>query len=322
METDIVMVPMAGARYDAHGPKMTPCPLLLETDSLRAVETLRVAADIHAADLAGFVTLGYDTPGYGYGDKNAHGVPAIQAAVGELAQHFGVPYIVDNAWGVPFVGTDPRLVGADVMLYSMDKVAGGPTSGLIVGRENAMVNVRRALGVHSERFGPGSAHGKGVYASVDPGRLSLAALVQVLRVLRDEPERLSGPIDATHRIVLEAYERHANMLGPGFLITKSYNLGGVEINYERSWSGTDFGLPIFSNEDRIAGAHVLSHMMARMGVLLIQSEDGNIVLTPGLGTLDRQGVLREDRMRHVVEALFTALGLLREWADALAPVEA
>ena len=63
-------------------------------------------------------------------------------------------------------------------------------------------------------------------------------------------------------------------------------------------------------------------MMARMGVLLIQSEDGNIVLTPGLGTLDRQGVLREDRMRHVVEALFTALGLLREWADALAPVEA
>ncbi len=322
METDIVMVPMAGARYDAHGPKMTPCPLLMETDSSRAVAALRTAADIHAADLAGFVTLGYDTPGYGYGDKNAHGVPAIQAAVGDLAQHFGVPYVVDNAWGVPFVGTDPRLVGADVMLYSMDKVAGGPTSGLIVGRENAMVNVRRALGVHSERFGPGSAHGKGVYASVDPGRLSLAALVQVLRVLRDEPERLRGPIDATHRIVLDAYEQHANSLGPGFLITKSYNLGGVEINYERSWSGSDPGLPIFSNEDRIAGAHVLGQMMARMGVLLIQSEDGNIVLTPGLGTLDRQGVLREDRMRHVVEALFTALGLLREWADALTPVEA
>ena len=52
----------------------------------------------------------------------------------------------DNAWGTPFLGTDPRRIGADVMLYSMDKVAGASTSGLVIGREEPMVNIRRALG--------------------------------------------------------------------------------------------------------------------------------------------------------------------------------
>ena len=61
---------------------------------------------------------------------------------------------------MPFLGTDPRRIGADVMLYSMDKVAGASTSGLVIGREEAMVNIRRALGIHSERFGTTSAHGK------------------------------------------------------------------------------------------------------------------------------------------------------------------
>ena len=51
-----------------------------------------------------------------------------------------------------------------------------------------------------------------------------------------------------------------------------------------------------------------------MGVLLSQSEDANIVVTPGLGTLDRDGVLIEERMRLVVRATFSALALLREWA--------
>ena len=233
---------------------------------------------------------------------------------GDLASRYGVPYIVDNAWGVPFIGTDPRHVGAHAMLYSMDKVAGAPTSGLIIGGEAAMVNVRRALGVQSERFGMISAHGKGAYASADPGKLVLAGLVRALRVLRDEPQRMTAPIDATHRIVLDEYSRFHDRLGKDIVISKSYNLGGVEINYERTWASGRIGIPMFSNEDRVAGAHVFGQAMGRMGVLLIQAEDGNIVLTPGLGTVDRSGALIEPRMRLVVKALFSTMALLQEWS--------
>ena len=314
INTDIVMVPMAGARYELHGPKMIPCPLLLETNHERTVAAVARAAEVHASDLSGFVTLGYDTVGYGYGKKDANGVPVIQSSIAALAAHHGVPYVIDNAWGVPFVGTDLRAVGADLMLYSMDKVSGAPTSGLVIGREGSMVNIRRALGIHSERYGTTSSHGKGAHVSADPGKVALAGLLQALRVLRDEPERVTAPVDRTHEIVVDECGRFKDALGPGILVTKSYNLGGVEINYERTWQDGRIGIPIFSNEDRIAGAHVLGQLLARMGVLLIQSEDANVIITPGLGTVDRTGNVIEERMRLVVRALLSGMALLRRWA--------
>jgi hypothetical protein len=313
--TDIVMVKMAGARYEPHGPKMIPSPLLMATDAAATVRSVTRAAEIQAADLAGFVSLGYDTAGYGYAEKNEHGAPAIQAAIGALAQHHGVPYVSDNAWGTPFIGTDPRQTGATVMLYSMDKVAGAPTSGLVIGREEAMTGVRRALGIQSERFGATSAHGKAAHVAADPGKLSLAALLQALRVLRDEPQRLTGPIDLTHQIVLDEFAACRGRLGDGIGIARSYNLGGVEINYERTWAPDRTGIPIFTNEDRVAGAQVFVQCMAKMGVLLSQSEDANVIVTPGFGTVDRDGVLIEERMRHVVRALFETMALLAEWAS-------
>lgn len=315
LNTDIVLVPMAGARYELHGPKMIPCPLLLQTDAKRTVAAVERAARTHAADLAGFVTLGYDTPGYGYGEKDGNGASLIQSEIGALAAGYDVPYVVDNAWGAPFIGTDPRQLGADVMLYSMDKVTGAATSGLVIGREGSMVNVRKALGFHSERFGTISSHGKGAHASADPGKLSLAGLVHVLRVLRDEPQRLTGPIDRTYDIVQDEYSHFRDRLGSGFLITKSYNLGGVEVNYEATWADGKAGIPMFTNEDRIAGVNLMGHALARMGVILSQAEDGNIIITPGLGTVDPNGALIEPRMRLVMRAVFTALLLLREWVD-------
>jgi alanine-alpha-ketoisovalerate/valine-pyruvate aminotransferase len=36
--------------------------------------------------------------------------------IGSLANEYNVPYIVDNAWGLPFIGTDLRKTNADVML--------------------------------------------------------------------------------------------------------------------------------------------------------------------------------------------------------------
>ena len=52
-----------------------------------------------------------------------------------------------------------------------------------------------------------------------------------------------------------------------------------------------------------------------MGVIPNQAEDGNLIVTPGLGTVDEEGVVIEDRMRLAVRALFGALALMARWVD-------
>lgn len=315
---DVALVRLPGARYEVHGIKGWPAPLLLGVDAEAAAAALRDAAAIHRAELGGFVTLAYDTPGYGYGEKEADGTSVLHRRVGALAASHGVPYIADNAWGMPFLGTDIRRIGADVMLYSMDKVAGGPTAGLIVGREEAMVNIRRALGVHSERFGTLSAHGKGSHVAVDPGKEALFGALAALRTLRDRPDRILDPIERTHAVVRDEFARARGRLWDGVAVHASVNLGGVEINYEGTWApenraGRPWGIPIFTHEDRIARSNLLNPALERMGVLPNLSDDANILITPGAGTLTEDGALDEERMRLVVRAVFRALVLLQDW---------
>jgi len=312
--TDCVFVPMVGGRHELHGAKMHPAPLLMGVSAEKTVAAVARAASIHAASLTGFVSLGYDTPGYGYGERAANGAPRLQCEIGDLARQYGVPYLCDNAWGTPFIGTDPRANGADVMLFSMDKVAGAPTSGLIIGRELPMVNVRRALGVHSDRHGTTSSHGKGSHVSADPGKMTMLGAVAALRMLRDEPDRFTRAIDLTFAIVKEEYENARSLLPEGITVTKSYNLGGAELNYEGTWTSSRAGIPIFTNEDRISGAHLLNQVAGKMGILPGQSEDANILFTPGLGTVDDEGELVEENMRLVVRSMLRALCLLHEWS--------
>jgi hypothetical protein len=316
--TDCVLVPMTGARYELHGIKFHPTPLLTRTDANATAAALARAAAIHAHDLAGLVSLGYDTVGYGYADKAVDGTPHLLQRLGALASEYGVPFVCDNAWGMPFLGTDPRAIACDVMLYSMDKVAGAPTSGLVIGREWPMVSIRRALGIHGERFGTTSSHGKASQVFADPGKATMLGLIAALRALRDEPEVVTKPIDETFEIVCDEYQRVRNDLPEGILISKSYNLGGVELNYERTWEMADggrrIGIPIFNIEDRIAGSHLLSLALVKMGILPGQSDDGNIVFNPGLGTADEFGQLIPDRMRSVARGVFKALQLLNDWA--------
>jgi hypothetical protein len=317
--TDCIMVPMVGARYELHGIKMHASPLLVETDARATVNSVAKIASIHSRDLTGFITLGYDTIGHGCAEKTPEGAPVLLQRIGALAANSGLPYVSDNAWGTPFLGTDPRAIGADVMLYSMDKVGGAPTSGLVIGKEWPMVNIRRALGIHSERFGSTSAHGKAAHVHADPGKMTMLGLLAALRTLRDKPEIVQNPIDETHEIVCEEYERARGELPEGIVISKSYNLGGVELNYERTWRDPDgnarIGIPIFTNEDRIAGSHLLAAALQQMGVLPGQSDDGNIIIDPGLGTVDEQGQIIESHMRPVVRAVFRALILLYDWAE-------
>ena len=159
--TDAVFVPMEGARYEFHGIKQHPAVLLANYDAKKT-------AGAHGENggpprrrrVTAFTSLGYDSVGYGYGEQARTARRFCRPASPGSRQEYGVPYIVDNAWGTPFIGADPRKIGADVMAYSMDKSSGAPTVGLIIGREDVMVPIRRALGYHSDRFGTGYSYGK------------------------------------------------------------------------------------------------------------------------------------------------------------------
>lgn len=319
--TDVVMVPMQGARYELHGPKQHPANLLTHCDADATLSAVENAARLHQSQLVGFTSLGYDTPGYGYGKHDSDGTPVLVKGIASLAKRLGLPYVCDNAWGVPFLGVDPRKTGADIVLYSMDKLTSSPASGLIIGKELPMVSIRRALGIHSERFGSPSAHGKAAYVHADPGKLAMLGMIAALRALRDTPDRFKQPVDEVYVIVKDEFKKAAGRLPRGVEITKSYNLGGVEINIENTWQRNDSGivqagLPIFTLEDRIADVQLFSKTVQALGVLPGQAEDGNILITPGIGTLNDQGELIEENMRWAVRAVFESLILLNEIAQS------
>jgi hypothetical protein len=314
---DTVIVKLPGARYEVHGIKSYVCPLLLEVDAEAAAAAIRRAAERQGPWLGGFASLAYDTPGYGYGTRDMDGAPLLQRRIGQIAQDHGLPYIADNASGMPILGTDIRKIGADIMIFSMDKLAGGPCAGLIVGREEAMVGVRRALGIHSERFGTLSAHGKGGFVAADPGKEALAGTIAALHLLRDAPEIITKPIDLLFDIVRDVYSAYADQIGGGIEITQSVNAGGVEVNYQRTWDGGAFGIPIFSHEDRIAGSNVLNAIINRLGVMPSVADDASTVITPGIGTLTGEGRLIEEAARDVARALFASLALLKRWGERI-----
>ena len=175
-----LFVPLAGAKYDCHGIKYYPTTLLMNVDPDASRPAFEKAAERHALYLTGVTSLGYDTPGYGYGVKDKDGVPKLQRMLAAIAGDYNVPYIVDNAWGIPFVGADPRRLGCDVILYSMDKASGSPTAGLIIGKEEPMVQIRRALGMHGARHGTTASYGKAQWVTIDAGKEMLVAPISLL----------------------------------------------------------------------------------------------------------------------------------------------
>jgi len=310
---DTVIVPLPGAKYPNHGIKFYPVPFMLDVDPEGSRQALAEAAERHRDLLTGFSSLGYDTPGYGYGVKDEKGTPVLLKYIGDLARQYNVPYVVDNAWGLPFVGTDPRAIGADVMVYSMDKASGAATSGLIIGREEVMVPIRRALGMHGDRYGTTASYGKAAYVTQDPGKEALLTQIQALKVLRDRPEVVTRPVDELETIVREELQGLPARLRSGLVVTKSYNSGTVEINYERTWRD-GLGLPVFSIEDMYAGSHLIQSGLSQMGIIPTICYDANIFISPGMGTSDPDGNLIPDRMRLAVRGLVKVLDILARWA--------
>ena len=312
--TDTVIVPMEGAEYPVHGIKQWPVPLLTKVDAKKTLAKMAKVAERHADTLTGITSLGYETPGYGYDEKDADGVSVLQKGYAALAKSYDVPYVIDNAWGLPFVGTDITKNGADVYVYSMDKATGATTSGLIIGKEEVMVPIRRAMGMHGDRWGTGSSYGKAAYVTQDPGKEALLGQVAALRVLKDNPALLTKPVDELFTIVTEEFAALGAELLEGITITKSYNSTAVEVNYEGTWANGKTGIPIFSIEDMYAGSHLLQTGLAQMGVIPTIAYDANIYMSPGLATTDENGQLIEERARLAVRALVRLIQIIVKYA--------
>ncbi len=299
---DTLIVPLVGACYTVHGIKYHPVPLLTKVEPEATYEAMKKAAERHAAKLTGMTSLGYETPGYGYAVKDDDGTPRLQKLYARLCKEYNIPYVIDNAWGVPGIGHDIRKSGADVIIYSMDKASGAATSGLIIGKEDIMVPIRRAMGMHGDRWGTTASYGKAAYVTFDPGKEALATQIQALKVLRDNPSVYTKSVDDLYDVVKEEFDHIHPNIKAGLIITKSYNSRAVEVNYENTWKDGELGLPIFAIEDMYSGTNIFQTGMAQMGVIPTVAYDGNIYMSPDLATTDNQGNLLKDVMRYGVKA--------------------
>jgi hypothetical protein len=314
---DTVIVPLAGAKYEHHGINYHPVIQLTDVDPEASGKKIAETAERHASMLTGFASLGYDTPGYGYGVKDKDGAPMLQKKIAAVARQYNVPYIVDNAWGVPFLGTDIRKTGADAIAYSMDKASGSVTAGLIIGTEEVITPLRRALGVHGDRWGTSTAHGKAAYVTFDPGKEGLVGVIASLKVLRDKPDRVKKPVDELFQIVKEEFAKIDPKLRNQFDIFKSYNSMAVEINYERSWKAGGVQIPIFSIEDMYSNTNIFQTGTGAMGVIPTIAYDGNIFVSPGLGTTDEEGNLMPDRARWAIQSVVKLIEITCRYAGIL-----
>lgn len=312
---DSIFVRLVGTKYEVHGIKFNPVPLMTGTDAEKSIEKIAEVAERHADTLAGFASIGYDTPGYGYGEKDESGIPKLKKLIGQLADKYDVPYLVDSASCLPVIGLSPKDIDADVMVWSMDKAARAPISGLIVGKEEIMVPVRKSLGLGGQRHGEVSSHSKALFSLCDPGRDSVVGLTAVLKTLRDDPDKIKRPIDKYHDIITEEFSAlKPSRFRDKLIVTKSYTMGGTEINYELTWEDGEFGIPIFTSEDLFIKDHPIASALEEMGIYPTLIYSGNIFLGPGLGTLDENAELNEEYARLGVRSLVRAVEIVCKYA--------
>ncbi len=315
---DTIVAPLAGAEYPMHGIKYMPVPLLtgVKGEPNRAV--LEEQAARHASMLSGVTSIGYDTPGYGYGDHDKDGTPVLQKVLADIAHKYNVPYVVDCAWGLPFVGHDIRKTGADAICYSLDKASASSICGMIIGKEEIMVNARRAMGFHGNRYGALASYGKAVSVAFDPGKESLCGAIAAMRVLKDKPEIMTKPVDGMYDIIVDEFKKGLPpQLLQGFRFTKTYGSCAVEVNYEGTWANGKMGVPIFSIEDMYGGTNIFQEGIGAEGMIPTIAYDGNIYISTGLNTLDDNGDLVPDRMRLAVRGLVALINITCKYAGIL-----
>lgn len=316
---DVLIVKAAGGEYQVHGIKGFVTPLLTRLDPAATEKRLRQVIDRHIDTVSAIVSLGYETNGYGYGLKTDGETSDLKKAMGAIATELDIPYIVDNARGIPFLGPHPDACNTSVSLYSMDKVAGATTSGLAIGPDDQMVPLRRAIGVHSERFGATPTVGKGSWIHFDPGREAVAAQYAALKWLTANGDLVRRGVQRLTEIAEEELAPLREVWGDAIMVEKNDSEGGVEICYSRTWDQEQdgrMGIPIFCIEDKAAGVNLLSNGLGVLGLQPPSCDEGIITVTPGRGMLDPAGHLLEDRARVALRGLAKVMTILGDMVTA------
>ena len=311
---ETVLVPMVGAQYDCHGIKYHPCTLLSHVDGQKSADKMRATVKRHEEYLSGFAACGYTNPSYGYKDVGKDGVPVLQKEMANLAHEYDVPFMIDNAAAIPFQCMDPRKIGCDLMVFSMDKTSGAPTCGLAIGTEQAISPLSRALGTAGPRGGGMISHGKAMFVQMDPGKESLLGLIAALKILMEKEDQFRKNCDLFHQIVVHEFSKLDKALMEGVNIDKDYGSCGVEINYQDTWKNGRMGWPIFSIEDMYAGTSLPQTCMRAMGIIPCVSYDANIRMSLGLGTTDENGDIMEENVAWMIRALAQFVKLMCQHA--------
>jgi hypothetical protein len=310
---DTLFVRAPGVKHEIHGVRQNTVALMTGLDVDGTMAAMERTASRHSAYVSAVHAVGYDTPGWGFG-QTGEGAPELMKRLGGLARDWDVPYIVDCATCLPIVGIDPRAIDADIMIYSMDKAGRSPIGGLMIGKAEPMNVIRKSMGWIGPRSGGTSSYGKGVFSMHDPGRDSLVGMLAFLRMMVNEPTRVTDPVDGMHRILMEELEGFPAHFRDDLIVTPSYHMGGIELNYANTWKGGDKGLPLYNLEDLVAGTNAIDAACMAMGQAGTTIYGGNVLIGPGLGMIDGDGRLREDATRATFRGLVKAFEIVARHA--------
>jgi hypothetical protein len=154
-----------------------------------------------------------------------------------------------------------------------------------------------------------------VFSAHDPGRDSLVGLLAFLKAVRLEPALVTEPVDQMHEILIEELQEfRPKRFRDKLIVTKSHHMGGIELNYARSWEDDEPGLPLFNLEDLYIGANALDAALVAMGQAPATIYGGNVLIGPGLGLIDGGGRLDRDATRVAFRGLVKAFEIVARHA--------
>ena len=175
--------PDRGRALRAHGIKSFIVPLLT-TANAEGTCAKCASARTFGDRVSAIVSLGYDSPGYGYGEKSDGVTPDLMMGLGAIARDYDVPYIVDNARAASLPGRPSAQDGRRSRALQHGQ-----------GRHTDERSHRRARGIldpvaacdrlaqRALRRAGNIAYGKGAHAIFDPGRETIVGQLAALEWL-------------------------------------------------------------------------------------------------------------------------------------------
>jgi L-seryl-tRNA(Ser) seleniumtransferase len=227
----------------------------------------------------------------------------------ELAREAGIPYLYDVGSGLladlaPWGLTgEPRVqeavaAGADLVLFSGDKLLGGPQSGCLVGRAELIERCRRApfaRAVRLDRFTLAALEATlALYRDPERAREEIPVL-QMLTLGRAELEARARAIaDALRPVLPPSRDRQGVLQGPPALINGESAVGGG------SFPGAHLPTTLVAVDPGQLGADGLA-LRLRLGdpPVITRVADGRVLLDPR--------TLPENSFGTIVTALQRAL---------------